>query len=1151
MLHRKLRIAFFLLLVALLPFGRAASADDFEFFENKIRPLLVERCYKCHSTESEKLKGGLLLDTRDGLLKGGEGGPVLVPGNPDKSRLIEAVRYLNPDLAMPPKEKLNDTQIADLIAWVKLGAPDPRTNNVKTASAVAVATAKDKPPYDYEAWRKWWSFQPPKDSPVPKVKNKQWPKSSIDAFILAKLEEKKLKPAPAADKRALLRRSTFDLTGLAPTPEEIDAFLADHSKNAFAKVVDRLLASPAYGERWGRHWLDVVRYADSKDVRDIGQSYDIVESYRYRDWVIAAFNRDLPYNQFVIDQIAGDLIHPPETNRVNADGIIATGLLTIGCWGPGDADLQKMYTDMVDDQINVLSRSFLGLTMGCARCHDHKFDPFPTADYYALAGIFFSTQIAIPQISAPYNKVPLVAQAEVDKFNDYMARITALEKQIKQFTDDQYALLIKNSVAQTARYLTATWDYENRPAEKSRLTPREFADELKLRGDAFEQWLDYLGLRSADSRLLTKSVRDLSGHKGVHALKNDAAEPIVIVNSTDHTETIPGTLPAHSVAIHPGPTTGVGVGWKSPLNGTVRITGRVADGHAACGDGIDWVLEQRRSKAIIPLLSGTIPNGGESQSFDKTSNAARLESVSVQAGDIIRLVVLPRKEHGCDLTSVELELSELGGQQRKWNLAHDIATDLLAEGKGNPHSDGYGNSDTWNFYETDAGVAVRRADRSSRSALMNWFQTVSEASPTQRNNLERVANEIQQTLDAVAREPVPPPSTNSEPPTATARLYQDLGSEQGPFRISKRDHETFLTANALANLKKMSDELETLKKDAPPPFPVAMGAKEGGVAGTKYAGFHDAAIHIRGRYDRLGEVVPRRFPQILAGDNQPPITQGSGRMELAKWIAHAENPLTARVMVNRIWQNHFGEGIVRTPGNFGKMGERPTHPELLDFLANRFVESGWSMKAMHHLIMLSAVYQQSSRTSAETLQADVDNRLFSRMNIRRLEAEAIRDHLLTVCGKLDRTVGGPPLRKQGEDAASPRRAVYLMTNRSDKTGFRFLFDAADPENIVDQRTISIVAPQALFLLNNSFALAQVPAFAERIMADKSGTDASRLERAYVLLYSRPPTKQETTVGLEFLARASQKNAAEKDAARLAWEEYCQVLLCANELIYVD
>jgi hypothetical protein len=782
---------FALVLIPTLPARSDEPAKD-EFFEKQVRPLLIERCLECHG--DKKPKAGLRLTSRANLLKGGDSGPAAVEGQPEESLIIQAIRY-DDEPKMPPKGKLKDQEIAVLTRWVAMGLPWPETK----AIVLAPSSAASKSSRFSDEQRRFWSFQPLQNVVPPETRDTNWPQTPLDRFILAALEANGLTPAAPADKRSLIRRATFDLTGLPPAPEEVEAFLADPAPDAFARVVDRLLASPQYGERWGRHWLDLVRYADSRDARGIGGLDDIGEAWRYRDWVVHAFNRDLPYDQFLIDQLAGDIVPASQPGAVNVEGLVATGLLTIGEWGTGDADKEKMMTDIVDDQIDVVGRAFLGLTLTCARCHDHKFDPIPTEDYYGLAGIFFSTHI-LPDPGAktagsPMLRTPLVPKAQVEAFQRHKAQADALAAHLK-------------------------------------------------------------------------------------------------------------------------------------------------------------------------AIAG---NGDES--------------------------ALPAETRGA--------LADL------------------------------------------------------RAALAAW---------------------------------------------------RALG---------------------------------------PPPIPVALAAQEGGVPKSAHEGIHDARIHIRGSYLRLGPVVPRHFPRILAGDKQPPIGQGSGRLELARWIARPDHPLTARVMVNRIWQYHFGEGIVRTPSNFGTLGERPTHPELLDWLARQFVASGWSIKAMHRLIMLSSAYQQSSHPSAEALRLDPDNRLFSRMNRRRLESEAVRDSLLAVAGRLDRTMGGPSYR----DLAQPRRTLYLMTIRSDRSSFGPLFDAADAAAIVDRRTVSTVAPQALFLLNNPFALDQARALAQRILKVDLSDDRARIDYAYHLLYGRPATAEEIAIGLEALRDGADQPTERK--AESSWEIYCQLLLCANEMIYID
>ena len=1081
--------------------ARAAGDRDaagVEFFEKEIRPLLAAHCRECHG--GKKVKGGLRLTGRAEVLRGGDSGPAVVPGKPDASLLVRAARYSDDALRMPPKGKLPDADMAKLARWVELGAPWPEAQATATLSGGKYVITDEQ--------RRFWAFRPVAAGPPPRVKDATWPPGDLDRFVLARLEENGLQPAPAAGKRALLRRATFDLTGLPPTPSEVDAFLADDSPDAFAKVVDRLLASPAYGERWGRHWLDVVRYADARDARGIGGNEDITEAWRYRDWVVGAFNRDLPYDRFVVEQIAGDRLPPAEPGGVNADGLVATGLLTVGEWGTGDADKDKMMTDIVDDQVNVVSRAFLGLTVACARCHDHKFDPISQADYYGLAGIFFSTHILPdpgPKTNgSPMLRTPLLSAAERAKRDDYARRVRGLESGLKRATVRHYAAQAKALLPQTARYVLAARDYARRPAAAAGQTAADFAASNGLRAYALRQWLDYLG--EGDYRPLGTAVRDVAGKPGVHSWRGAADCPNVLVNTTAREERLATfVLPPRSTAVHPGPASGVVVAWQSPAAGVVKLSGRLTDLDPPGGDGVAWRVDLRPGGgARRELASGEFTNGG-GQGLEQGRSADRLAAVAVKPGDRVELVVFPKKDYVCDTTRVELRVAAAGGTA--WDLAGDLMADPLA---GNPHADSHGHAGVWHFLDT---ADSRPAAGGANPALAAWRQAAAAAGGD-RAALEKAADAFAQAFTCV-----------------------DAAS---PFWVNRPEDESALPADARGELARLRGELDTLRRSPPPPVPVALAAQEGGVPNSIHAGTHDARIHVRGGYTRLGEVVPRHFPVVLAGENQPAITSGSGRLELAKWVADAKNPLTARVMVNRIWQHHFGAGIVRTPGNFGKLGERPTHPELLDWLADRFVRSGWSVKAMHQLMMLSATYRQGGAADAESLRRDPDNRWFGRVAPRRLDAEEVRDALLAAAGRLDRTPGGPAF----PDVVTPRRTVYLRTVRSDRSGFRTLFDAADPESSIDVRTVSTVAPQALFLLNNPFALEQAKALAGRLRAEKTSDDAERVGRAYVLLYGRPPTAEETKVGVRFLTRRG-------PATDAAWEEYAQLLLCANEFIYVD
>ncbi len=1087
-------------------FSLLCAADDFEFFEKEIRPILTEQCYGCHSASAEKIKGGLRLDSKEAMLKGGDSGPAIVPRAPEKSLLIKAIRYSDSELQMPPKgKKLSAAQIEAFVEWVRTGAPDPR---------VAVAPPKSGGNYDFMAARTNWAFHPPKDPPLPAVKRQQWVKSPVDRFILARLEEKHLQPAQPADKRTLIRRATFDLTGVPPAESEIQEFLADKSPAAFSKVLDRLLSSPQYGERWGRHWLDVVRYADSADGRVTGGPEDFSEAWRYRDWVVNAFNRDLPYDQFIQLQIAGDIIATRERNKFDTNSIIATGMYAIGNWGNGDADKDKILTDIADDAVDVTGRAFLGLTLACARCHDHKFDPIPTADYYSLAGIFFSSHI-IPKLSPKGSgetmlRIPLVSPEETERRKQRETRIAELEKNIETIQDEQVSIIASNALPQTARYLTAVWQWRQK-----REDIESFASQHQLDGAVLKRWIDFLN--QSHGRLLAHSVRDVLGNKGLQQWRNQESDtPSAIANGSDlEASFLTIKLPAHRIAIHPSPKDAVAVAWKSPVQGAVTIKGRVVDVDPNCGDGIEWRVAKVSATKRQLLATGAIPSGGMEQILTTSPSM----KVDVDVGDYVQLEILPKSGYECDTTMVELEISETSGKQRIWNLNQDVANDLLA---GNPHADSFGTADIWHFLDLEhADLAT-----TSSPAFALWIETATKPTVSLAQ-LKEVSERVQTEL-LRAKE-----ATNA---------YTAFLSSRSAFWAPLRNSDNLFKADARSVLGRCKTELAELRRNPPPPIEMANGLQEGGVPESPHAGVHDVKIHIRGRYDRLGDSVSRRFPRLLAGDKQSQIKEGSGRLQLAEWIASKENPLTARVMVNRIWQHHFGEGIVRTPNNFGKLGTPPTHPELLDFLAHRFIESGWSIKALHRMIMLSATYQQSCIPDNATLKADPENKLFGRMNRRRLDAESLRDSILVAAEKLNLTLGGPSIR----DFNTNRRTIYVMSVRSDRSNYRALFDAADPNSIVEQRAVSTVAPQALFLLNHPFVLEQTKALVQRVLG-VTGNDEARIEWLYRNLYGRPAASAELKAGRNALRQA---RMVAKDE-NVVWAEYCQVLLCANEFTYID
>jgi hypothetical protein len=763
--------------------GASPQDAGSDFFEKKIRPVLVEHCYRCHSVGAKKQKGGLALDTRAGVRDGGDTGPAVVPGKPGESLLIKAVRYADKGLRMPPKAKLPAAVIADLEKWVAQGALDPRDD--------AAARAEQKT-VDLEQGSKFWAFRPPRRHTLPSVKDTAWPRGPIDRFLLARLEAKGLKPAGDADRSTLLRRASFDLLGLPPTPAAVDAFLADQSPNAFARVIDGLLASPHFGERWGRHWLDVSRFAESSGG---GRSLLLPEAWRYRDYVIASFNADRPYNRFVAEQVAGDLL-PFSTPDQRRRQLVATAFLALGPTNYERQNKDVLEMDVVDEQLDTMGRAFLGMTIGCARCHDHKFDPIPTQDYYALAGILTSTRTLI---------------------HDNVSR---------------------------------------------------------------------------------------------------------------------------------------------------------------------WVEQP------LPL-------------------------------------------------------------------------------------------------EPKLEAAVKKRE------------------------------------------------------TAVAALQGKIKSLKGKKVAPKEP--------AAAELKALEGQLKKLLRSGPA-RPMAMCVVDAASVG-------DCAICIRGNTHNRGARVPRGFLQVAVVGKPPRIPTGeSGRRQLAEWLSCADNPLTARVLVNRVWHHLFGAGLVRTVDNFGSTGEPPSHPELLDYLAVRFMRQGWSVKRLIREIMLSRAYQLSSAGPPTRGIADPENRLLSRMNRRRLDAEALRDAMLTVSGRLDRRLGGPTTRKgtvteTGYQFNDTRRSVYTPVFRNRLLELFEAFDFADPNIVVGRRNVSTVATQALYLLNSPFVMEQARHAAGAALTVEGLDDAGRVERAYRMALGRPPTAGERRLALRFVAETGETATGEQRLA--AWERFYQALFACIDFRFIN
>ena len=887
--------AFGISFLGALPYsGRAADSAGIEFFEKKIRPIFVENCYKCHSKEAEKLKGGLLLDTRDGVLKGGDTGPPIVPGQPDKSLLIKAVRYTNENLQMPPKnKKLSGEQIADLETWVKIGAPDPRAG----VPAVPKAKAEDH-----------WAFKPVKRPALPRVSNRAWVQSPVDAFILAKLDEKKISPSPIADKRTLIRRATFDLIGLPPTTQEVSGFLADQSPQAFARVVDRLLDSPHYGERWGRYWLDVARYADTKGyIFEEERRYPY--SYTYRDYVIRALNDDLPYDQFIIQQIAADRLPLGDDKRPLA----ALGFLTLGRRFLGNQP------DIIDDRIDVVTRGTMGLTVACARCHDHKFDPIPTKDYYSLYGVFASC-------SEPAEKPLLGKAAMPPAYNDYLEERKKRDDELKKYKAEREAEILAKVRGQTGDYLLAAHD-----ASKT-------SDGGKQEAIARERKLD------------------------------------------------PGLLRK----------------WMS-------------------------FLEKRRKQADPVFTPWFVYSDLAATNFNERAK--------------------------------QTDLSQLGGSNVTVNplVAHLFETNA---------------PDSLKEVAERYGKLFKRIDK-------NWTKTVEEDKQSAK---------------------LPDPSAET--------VRQLLYSSDSPAHIESgefgRLFDTPVTQKLRA-LRRKIDEVDVTHPGAPPR---AMALEDNSTPNQPH-------VFKRGNPGTPGEEVPRQFLQLIAGEKRQPFKEGSGRLELAKAIVEPNNPLTSRVIANRVWMYHFGAPLVRTLSDFGLRSDPPINPELLDFLAARFVEDGWSLKKLHRLMMLSSVYQQSSADNPRASKIDPANQFLWRMNRRRMDFESMRDTFLAISGKLDSSIGGRPVDITTEPFTG-RRTVYGFVERQNLPGLFRTFDFASPDSTSAQRFSTTVPQQALFLMNSPFVVQQVAGLLARPEVKSRAAEEERIQQLYKIVFHREADADETKLAHKFL-----------------------------------
>jgi mono/diheme cytochrome c family protein len=986
-----------------------------EFFEKNVRPILATRCQGCHGPA--KQKGGLRLDARAALITGGSTGPAVVPGNPKDSLLVDAINY-GEAYQMPPKSKLPAAEIATLTEWVKRGAPWGVESRADPAASIPHATiAGQLSREEFKERARYWSFQPIRkvDPPLSPSGRRGWARNPIDLFIQATLAERRLSPAPEADRRTLIRRLSFDLTGLPPKPEDVATFVADVAPDAYDRLVDRLLANPRHGERWARHWLDLVRYAETAGHEF---DYDIVSAFRYRDYVIRALNADLPYDRFLTEQIAGDLLETPRRHPAEGfnESILGTGFYFLGEGTHSPVDVREEQMRRIDNQIDVISKSFLGLTVACARCHDHKFDPITSKDYYALAGFLRSSRHQQAFIESPQS------------VGGEVARLRELEKTIA-------AVAAEGGVVLAAA--------EAKPGEIRPATSKN--DELlfeDFRRDSFDGWFmtgDAFGdrpTRRGDVRL------ELAG--GAARLFSVAAGQ------------------AHSGMV------------SKRLRGVLRSR--------------SFTIEARYVHWMVAGRGGRI-------------------NVVVDGFEKIRDPI-----YGALTRKIDV------GDRPQW-----ITQDL---GMWPGHSA---------YLEISDGGAID-FDATARLDVGHGFIAVDEI---------RMSNQ-----------PAPTPTQTSAAASAgnPSSTTLDLGKLIADWKRVGRAPLADRLAAAIS---------ETTAIDARLAEPFV------GLAIADGTG-EDEHVHIRGSHKNLGEIVPRRFLEVLGGSDASTHDTGSGRLELARrMVDPAANPLTPRVLVNRLWKHHFGDGIVKTTDDFGAMGQKPSHPELLDWLAAELVARGWSQKAMHRLMVTSSTYRMVSTPQGDADRLDPTNIYFHRMNIRRLEAEAIRDSLLTVSGRLDSSMYGPSVPvhltpfmegrgrpgNSGPPDGNGRRSLYLNVRRNFLDPMFLAFDMPVPFSTMGRRNVSNVPAQALTLMNDPFVMDQARAWFKRVIIAPDLPLQVRVSQLYEIAFGRRPTHDEVRSCLAFLESQKQprsaRQAASGDEELIAWTDLCHVLINTKEFIFVD
>jgi hypothetical protein len=1106
------------------------SDANLEFFESKVRPLLIARCYECHSATAKKLQGELRLDSRSGALKGGETGAAVVPGDAKHSPLVNAINY--GELKMPPKTKLPADEIAVLTKWVELGAPWPAEKVEQKLDAAKAA--------QWEQRKTHWAWQKIERTPPPAVRNASWPRTDSDRFLLSALEQKGLTPAPPADKAIWLRRVTFDLIGLPPTTAEVAQFLADPRPEAEAAVVDRLLASPHFGEQWARHWLDLVRYAETR-----GHEFDypIPNAWQYRDYVIRALNADVPYDQFVREQLAGDLLPHPRLNPDHGynESILGTGFWLLGEEVHSPVDIRQDEADRLDNRLDVMSKTFLGLTVACARCHDHKFDPITQKDYYSLSSFL---------LSASYRQT----RFETDLHNRQVAEeLAQLRQTAREKLLPLWAKKLQPGVAQTKAYLLAA---------RAALQGGKAAD---LAPDALAAIAERSGHLSAERlRAWAKELevaRQAPSHPW-HALAvAPDAVPVDAPSGNGGPKTTPAITPAPAVqqvvVDYAAPSTaekptwftnGRGFGLAAAQPGDIFLS---ADPQNPIAELVE-TSAARRDLAFshLQLAPNTEHDGTNLNGYEQPGEMLRTPTVTLKSG---RMYYLVRGSGRC-YAAVDSHIM----------LSGPLHGRLLFEWKGKP--------DQWQWVSQDltpyqghrahfefsplGPQAPLEIARVVENETTPPAQTAWPAGAVPAATAESVAQQYQEYLEkafaqigteAAAGRPLP---AESAAVLGWCRRHETLFCDEDATKEARQQ-----IAAAAAPL--LAHQAELLQRIMP----------ESHAAPTMFEGNGvDGAILIRGQAKTPGEAAPRRFLEMLGGAAPSGYGPGSGRLVLAEQLLSENDPFVSRVIVNRVWHHLFGRGIVASVDNFGILGQRPTNRPLLDHLADVFRhDQHWSLKTLIRSLVLSQAYRMSSAASDQASQLDPENLLWQHTQIRRLPAESIRDAILDLSGRLDPSVLGPPvevylnafMEGRGRPGSGPldgsgRRSIYIKVRRNFLSPMMLAFDTPIPFSTVGRRSVSNVPAQALILMNDPFVLEQAKLWAKRVLA-APGSPEEHLATMYLAAFARPPRAEETAAALAFLDEQASKYGAPAASRRGnfdAWTDLAQVLFNTKEFTFL-